>query len=101
MPYKTRVVKYKTRHRWPYCIRLAPLVTPYPLGLCRKKRSAGEKPGGIPLRNPFCLIVASLRISGISSDFSAFGGLGPRPFVTFGAMPKVKGPHLVFDRPNI
>jgi len=66
-------------------------------GLCWKKRSAGEKPGGIPLRNPYCLSVASLRILGISSGFSAFGGLGPRPFVTFGAMPKVKGPHLVFD----
>ncbi|MBP2638878.1 MAG: hypothetical protein H6Q72_4785, partial [Firmicutes bacterium] len=25
-----------------------------------------------------------------SPGFSAFGGLGPRPFVTFGAMPKVK-----------
>ncbi|MBP2664714.1 MAG: hypothetical protein H6Q71_2662, partial [Firmicutes bacterium] len=32
------------------------------------------------------LSVASLRILGISSGFSAFGGLGPRPFVTFGAM---------------
>ncbi|MBP2665009.1 MAG: hypothetical protein H6Q71_2957, partial [Firmicutes bacterium] len=30
-----------------------------------------------------------LRILGISPGFSAFGGLGPRPFVTFGAMPKV------------
>jgi hypothetical protein len=36
------------------------------------------------------LSVASLRILGISSGFSAFGGVGPRPFVTFGAMPKVK-----------
>ena len=86
--YKTRGVKYKTRHRRPYCLRLA---TPRnPLGLCRKKRSAGEKPGGIPLRNPYCLSVASLRILGISPGFSAFGGLGPRPFVTFVAMTKVK-----------
>jgi len=75
-------------------LRPVTLVTP---GLCRKKRSAGEKPGGIPLRNPYCLSVASLRILGIPPGFPAFGGLGPRPFVTFGAMPKVKGPHLVFD----
>ena len=40
---------------------------------------------------------SELRILGIPPGFSAFGGLGPRPFVTFGAMPKVKGPHLVFD----
>ncbi|MBP2662646.1 MAG: hypothetical protein H6Q71_594, partial [Firmicutes bacterium] len=39
----------------------------------------------------------SLRILGIPPGFSAFGGLGPRPFVTFGAMPKVTGSHLVFD----
>ena len=66
------------------------LVTPVPPGLCRKKRSAGEKPGGIPLRNPYCLSVASLRILGISPGFSAFGGSGPRLFVTFVAMTKVK-----------
>jgi len=47
-------------------------------------------------KNPYCLSVTSLRILGIPPGFSAFGGLGPRPFVTFGAMPKVN-PHLVFD----
>jgi hypothetical protein len=40
--------------------------------------------------------VASLRILGILSGFSAFGGFGPRLFVTFGVMPKVK-PFLVFQ----
>jgi len=67
-------------------------VTPWPLP---EKAFRRRKPGGIPLRNPYCLSVASLRILGISHGFSAFGGLGPRPFVTFGAMPKVKGPFLM------
>jgi hypothetical protein len=84
MPYKTRAV------RWLYCLRPVTIVTPIPLGLCRKKCSVGEKPGGIPLKNPYCLSVASLRILGISHGFSAFGGFGPRLFVTFVAMTKVK-----------
>jgi hypothetical protein len=33
---------------------------------------------------------SEFRILGILFGFSAFGGFGPRLFVTFGAMPKVK-----------
>jgi len=69
------------------------MVTPVPPAFCWKKRSEGEKTGGIPLRNPYCLSAASLRVLGRPPVFSAFGGFGPRPFGTFGAMPKVR-PHF-------
>ena len=48
-----------------------------------------RKAGRYSVKNPYCLSIASLRILGILPGFSAFGGSGPRPFVTFGAMPKV------------
>jgi len=67
---------------------LVTLVQPGAPALCWKKRSEGEKPGGIPLRNPYCLSMASLRILGRPPGFSAFGGFGLDLLVLLGQCQK-------------